>query len=120
GTGSPKTLHLIAESERRAFIDRDKYAADPTAGRVPLRELLGDERARLWRASIDPNRATPTTTLAEPATGPAEGNHTTHFTIVDEKGNVVAVTTSLGDDFGGGFLAGGFFLNAALNAFANA
>lgn len=116
---SAKTLHLLAEAERRAFIDRDKYAADPTAGRVPLRDLLGDERARLWRAGIDAARATPTLAVSEPVANPAEATHTTHISIIDAAGNMAAVTTSLGGDFGSGFMTGGFFLNAALNDFTS-
>lgn len=122
GRLTPKMLHLLAEAERRAFVDADKYAADPGAGRVPLRDLLGDERARLWRASIDPAKVTPTTTLTEPVTSAAaaEGAHTTHVSIADAHGNMIAMTTSLGDDFGSGFLVAGcgFFLNAALNDFS--
>jgi gamma-glutamyltranspeptidase/glutathione hydrolase len=115
GAMKKRDEHLLAEAERRAFIDADKYAADPAAGRVPLRDLLGDERARLWRASIDSQRATPTAALTEPVTTPAEASHTTHFTIVDAQGDVAAVTTSLS---GGSFMtAGGFALNGALADF---
>ena len=56
-----------------------------------------------------------TASLTEPRALTAEGEHTTHFTIADARGNVLALTTSLGDDFGSGFLAPslGFFLNDA-------
>jgi gamma-glutamyltranspeptidase/glutathione hydrolase len=120
GDQTATTIHLLAEAARRAAIDRDRYLADPAVLRTPFRELLSAGRARQWRASIDPARATPTISLAEPATTIAEGAHTTHFSIADPSGNVAAVTISLGDDFGSGFLVPhcGFFLNNAMQAFA--
>jgi len=120
GFQTPATLHLTTEAERRAAIDRDKYLGDPAVARIPLRELLSDERAAQWRASINPKRVTPTSTLAEPAGAVAESPHTAHFTVVDAEGNVAAVTVSLGDDFGSGFVvpACGFVLNNAMKDFA--
>jgi gamma-glutamyltranspeptidase/glutathione hydrolase len=115
----PNYIHLLMEAERRAAIDRDKFLADPAAGRVPLHDLLSDERAALWRASIDPNRVTPTVSLAEPSAATAPPPHTTHVSIVDTHGNVVSLTTSVGDEAGSGFNvpALGFVLNDSLNDF---
>jgi gamma-glutamyltranspeptidase/glutathione hydrolase len=116
----PNYIHLLVESERRAAIDRDKFLADPAAGRVPLHDLLSDERAALWRASIDPNRVTPTVTLADPGAAAAPPAHTTHVSIVDAHGNVVSLTTSVGDEAGSGFNvpALGFALNDSMNDFS--
>jgi gamma-glutamyltranspeptidase/glutathione hydrolase len=114
----PNYVHLLAEAERRAAIDRDKFLADPNAGRVPMHDLLSDERASLWRASIDPKRVTPTIALTEPGAVTTPGGHTTHVAIVDAKGNVVSLTTSLGDDGGSGFTVLGFPLNNAMNDFS--
>jgi gamma-glutamyltranspeptidase/glutathione hydrolase len=107
GFQSPASLHLIAEAERRAAIDRDKYLGDPAYTRIPMRDLLSADRAAQWRASINPKRVTPTMTLTEPATAAAESTHTTHFTVADAKGNVAVVTVTLGDDFGSGFVVAG-------------
>lgn len=119
GDQTASTIHLLAEAARRAAIDRDRHLADPAALRTPIRELLSAERAKQWRASIDPLRATPTLSLAEPATTIAEGTHTTHFTVADAAGNIAALTMSLGDDFGSGFLVPqcGFHLNNAMKDF---
>jgi gamma-glutamyltranspeptidase/glutathione hydrolase len=119
GFQTPKAIHLLLEAERRAYIDRNKYVGDPLGTRIPYRELLSNERAALWRKTIDPKRATPTVLLSEPGAVLPEGEHTTHFTIVDEHGNIAAVTTSLGDDFGSGVIAPGlgFFLNSAMDDF---
>jgi len=123
GFQTPRSLHLMAEAERRAYIDRNKYLGDPASTRIPYRELLSAERAGQWRSSIDPNRATATPTLVEPGgTTVAEGNHTTHFTIVDAEGNVAAMTTTLNDNFGSGFVVPGlgFLLNDEMDDFAAA
>jgi gamma-glutamyltranspeptidase / glutathione hydrolase len=123
GTGglqSVKTLHLLLEAERRAAIDRDKYLGDPTGGRVPVRDLLSDERAAFWRASIDPKKVTPTIAITEPGVIAPSG-HTTHVSIVDVHGNVVSLTTSLGDDGGSGFVVPGLgvLLNNAMSNFSS-
>jgi gamma-glutamyltranspeptidase/glutathione hydrolase len=101
--GKANSIHLLAEAERRAAIDRDKFLADPSAGRVPMHDLLSDERAALWRASIDPSRVTPTAALTDPGAIATPSGHTTHISIVDAHGNVVSLTTSLGDEAGNDF-----------------
>ena len=119
GFQTPRAIHLQAESTRRAYIDRNKYMGDPATTRIPLRDLLSNQRATQWRKSIDTARATPTISLAEPATTIVEGNHTTHFTIVDAAGNVAAVTTTLNENFGSGFVVPGcgFFMNNEMDDF---
>lgn len=121
GFQTPASLHLLAEAQRRAFIDRDRHVGDPAAARIPYRELLSHERASQWRKSIRPDRITGTATLVPPQEVAVEGEQTTHFTIVDAAGNVASLTTSLGDHFGGGTLAGGlgFFLNNAMVDFTS-
>lgn len=118
---SPAYIHLLVEAERRAAVDRDKFLADPTGGRVPMHELLSDERTALWRASIDPNRVTPTIGLVEPGAVTAPSGHTTHVSIVDAHGNVVSLTTSLGDEGGSGFVVPslGVLLNDAMGDFSS-
>lgn len=110
-------IHLFAEIERRAAFDRDRYFSDVSA--VSYGELMSDDHAKQWRASIDPQRATPTMTLGPAVKSIAQSVHTTHFTIVDASGNIAAVTVSLDDDNGSGFVMPGcgFTLNdAAKNA----
>jgi gamma-glutamyltranspeptidase/glutathione hydrolase len=119
GFGTAATEHLFVEAARRAAVDRMRYLGDPAAERTPYRELLSEERAKAWRASINATRNTPTITLAEPGSVTVEGSHTTHYTIVDNDGNIAAVTTTLNDNFGSGFIVPGlgFFLNNAMNDF---
>jgi gamma-glutamyltranspeptidase/glutathione hydrolase len=120
GFQTPRALHLIVEAERRAYLDRNKYLGDPFSTRIPYRDLLSRKRAEQWRKTIDPARVVATAALTEPGTPlTAEGEHTTHFSIADAKGNIAAVTTSLGDNFGSGFLVPGlgFFMNNAMDDF---
>lgn len=122
GFQTVKSIHLQTEAARRAYIDRNHYLGDPATVRIPYSELLSAERARQWRASINMNKATPTITLTEPGALSSEGNHTTHFTIADSEGNIAAITYTLNDDFGSGFIVPGlgFFLNDEMDDFATA
>ncbi|HJW95200.1 MAG TPA: gamma-glutamyltransferase [Thermoanaerobaculia bacterium] len=122
GFQTPRALHLEIEAERRAYIDRNKYLGDPATTRIPYRELLSEERAKAWRATIKTNAVTPTVSLAEPGSVVAESNHTTHFTIIDPQGNIVSLTTTLNDNFGSGYIVPGcgFFLNDEMDDFTTA
>jgi gamma-glutamyltranspeptidase/glutathione hydrolase len=121
GFNTARMIHLVAEASRRAMIDRNKYLGDPETVRIPYRELLSEERAKGWRATIDPKRATTTNALVEPAPI-REGMHTTHFTIADGKGNVAVMTISLNDNFGSGWVVPGlgFFMNDEMEEFTTA
>jgi gamma-glutamyltranspeptidase/glutathione hydrolase len=115
------SLHLFTEASRRAFIDRDRYVGDPLGARIPYRELLSQKRGAQWRASIDAKRAISTSQLIDSRAAAMDGEHTTHFTIADAFGNVVSLTTTLGDLFGSGLLVPrlGFFLNNAMTGFTS-
>lgn len=116
---SVTTLHLLVEAQRRSAIDARRFVGDPTGARLSLRDLLSSERAALWRRTIDPAKVSPTATLMESGNEKTPGTSTTHFTIVDEAGNIASVTASLGEAFGSGLLlpSSGFFLNEAMNDF---
>lgn len=113
------TAHYLAEIEKRAFRDRNRYLGDPAFPGV--RERLFTDPARLKRiaASIQPNRATPSEALRRL---PGERVSTTHFSVVDRAGNAVAVTTTLNDSFGNARVAPGlgFLLNNEMDDFATA
>jgi gamma-glutamyltranspeptidase / glutathione hydrolase len=122
GFQTARSIHLQAEAARRAYIDRNQFIGDPSKTRIPYRELLSKGRAEQWRKSIDPQRATPTAMLVQPDLAPAESDHTTHFSIVDEEGNIVSLTTTLNENFGSGFVVPrlGFFLNNEMDDFTTA
>ncbi len=117
--GTAAYTHLLAESMRRAFMDRNKWLGDPDFVSMPLERLLSKSYAAQLRAQIDPHHATPTPPQA--ASGGA-GMHTTHYSIVDANGNAAAVTTTLNGGFGSAVTVtgGGFLLNNEMDDFASA
>ena len=117
--GSARLMHLQTEAMRRAYVDRNAFLGDPDFVDIPLARLLSKPYADTLRASIDPQRATPS-----PAAGGAhsEGTETTHYSIVDADGNAVSCTTTLNNDFGSAVtVAGaGFLLNDEMDDFMTA
>jgi gamma-glutamyltranspeptidase / glutathione hydrolase len=115
--GSAEYTHLLAASFQRAFMDRNALLGDQDFVKVPIDALISTGHAAKLRATIDPNRATPTTALHLPA---PEGTETTQYSVVDEHGNAVSTTTTLNSLFGSGvFVTGaGFFLNNTMDDFA--
>jgi gamma-glutamyltranspeptidase / glutathione hydrolase len=115
----PASAHYLAEIEKRAFLDRNRFLGDPAFGGV--REKVFTNVARLKRiaATIDPNRASRSERLGAL---PEEAPSTTHFSVVDAAGGVVAVTTTLNDWYGNGRVAPGlgFLWNNEMDDFATA
>jgi gamma-glutamyltranspeptidase/glutathione hydrolase len=113
--GSAGMLHLYAETMRRAFVLRNRYVADPGFRTVPVPWLLSSAVADSLRRGIDPLHATPTPALSSPGTG-----STTHYSIVDAQGTVVATTTTVNDLYGCGVTVSGagFLLNDEMDDFS--
>lgn len=111
--------HLIIESLRRAYHDRAAYLGDPDFVNIPQFRLTSRSHARDLASTIDPKHATPSASLSAAPMVP-EGNHTTHFSIVDAQGNRVAATLSINLPFGSGFMAPGtgVLLNDEMDDFA--
>jgi gamma-glutamyltranspeptidase/glutathione hydrolase len=107
---SAAALHLFAEAGKLAYADRARYLGDPDFISVPTKVLLGsaylDKRAKLIG-----ERAMP---LAPP--GDAEAG-TSHFSIVDARGDIVAMTTTIEAAFGSRIMVRGFLLNNQLTDF---
>lgn len=118
GYGSVKAIHYLVEAERRAFADRNTYLGDPAFVKNPISELLSPKHIAQMRASIEPDRATPSSEI-KGSLGADEGQHTTHYSIVDAKGNAVSITYTINYLFGLGQIAGdtGFFLNNEMDDF---
>lgn len=131
---SAKSMHFTVEAFRRAFMDRAEFMGDPDFSRVPVAQLIDKKYAAAWRDSIDPTHATPSKELKRPAifneleryasnvpaAPPPEGNHTTHYSVIDAEGNAVAVTTTINDWFGSRVTADGlgFLLNDEMDDFS--
>jgi gamma-glutamyltranspeptidase / glutathione hydrolase len=103
GFGSADTLHLLAEALKIAFADRAAATADPAFVKVPVGKLLSKTYAAERRARIRMDRAQVWT--AEVA--PGEGAHTTHLTVADGFGNVVASTQTINSLFGARYIVPG-------------
>src|SRR6476661_1427612 len=87
--GSATSLHLMIEAMKRSYADRARYLGDPAFINAPVNVLVTKEYAARQRASIDLNRATPAADAL--AVSPArEGANTTHYSVVDSRGNAVS------------------------------
>lgn len=102
----PEYLHLIGEVQRLAIADRNRYVADPEFVAVPLERLLSREYAAERRKLIVSGRTMPAVPAPGAATAKAEKSNTTHLTVADGAGNMVALTQTLGSWYGSGVIAG--------------
>lgn len=120
GFNSARTVHLMVEAMRRAYADRNLLLGDPAFVENPVDRLLSPAYAETLRASIRPDRATPSAEI-RPDPGPEtrERPETTHISVMDRAGNAVALTYTINGYFGAGVIAGdtGFFLNDEMDDF---
>lgn len=133
---SAESIHFTVEAFRRAFFDRAEFMGDPDFSKIPVAQLIDKKYAAAWRDSIDPEHASASKELKRPAVfneleqyaathAPAvkshEGNHTTHYSVIDTEGNAVSVTTTINDWFGSRVTADGlgFLLNDEMDDFSS-
>jgi gamma-glutamyltranspeptidase/glutathione hydrolase len=131
GDRSPQWIHLVTEAYRRAYMDRSDYLGDPDYNHIPVAELISKKYAAAWRASIAPDKASPSADLKRPAgflpPAPSSAGQrrdspdTTHYSVVDAQGDAVSVTTTLNNGFGSDVTSGslGFLLNDEMDDFAS-
>jgi gamma-glutamyltranspeptidase / glutathione hydrolase len=131
---SAESIHFTVEAFRRAFFDRAEFMGDPDFSKIPVAQLIDKRYAAAWRDTIDPEHASPSKELKRPAVfseleqyaamhplaQAREGNHTTHYSVIDSEGNAVAVTTTINDWFGSRVTADGlgFLLNDEMDDFS--
>ena len=124
GPNSPTSWHLLAESMRLAFADRDRYLADPAFVDVPLAGLIDPGYLSQRSALIAPDRNLATVEAGTPPGAPAavtgvqpveEG--TSHFVAVDRWGDVASLTSTIESAFGSGLTVNGYYLNNELTDF---
>ncbi|MEO8922411.1 MAG: gamma-glutamyltransferase [Caldimonas sp.] len=118
GFHSAQGVHVQIEAMRHAYVDRNSYLGDPDFVKNPLDRLLDKAYAAKIRAAIDPARAGLSKNLA-PGVAPHEGTDTTHYSIIDGKGNAVSVTYTLNDWYGAKVTAAttGVLLNDEMDDF---
>jgi len=117
GWGSAASIHYMVEAERRAYADRAQHLGDPDYYAVPLSMLLDKEYAKQRFANVDPDRATPSNDVIA---GPEESMETTHFSVMDASGMMVALTTTLNSGYGNKIVVPGtgILLNNEMNDFS--
>jgi gamma-glutamyltranspeptidase/glutathione hydrolase len=124
GPSDPQAWYLFTQASRLMYADRDAYVGDPAFVTVPTAGLLAadylDARAKLIGPAAGPAPAPghPRGAPARGADATAEPGGTSHFVVVDAKGDVVSITTTVESVFGSGRMADGFILNNQLTDFS--
>jgi gamma-glutamyltranspeptidase/glutathione hydrolase len=120
GAGSATTYHYLAEVMRRFYADRNEYLGDPDFVKNPTAALLDPSYIRKRRDSIDSSLATASEQVSPGLPAGKESSETTHYSIADEQGNVVAVTYTLNAGYGSCVTVpgAGFLLNDEMDDFA--
>lgn len=114
---STRYVHLVAEISKRVFADRAEYLGDPDFVKVPVERLIDADYLRRRTQEIH------LTTPSLPQTvkpGLGESLDTTHYSIIDGKGNAVSLTYTLNGSFGSGVIVegAGFLLNNEMDDFS--
>jgi gamma-glutamyltranspeptidase/glutathione hydrolase len=119
-TDEAQQLFLIVEAMKRAYADRAWFLGDPDVVKVPVARLISKKYAADWRATINPERATPASELHPGPEAAPEGHNTTHFSVIDRFGNAVSNTYTINFSYGVGLVAAGtgVLLNNELDDFA--
>jgi gamma-glutamyltranspeptidase/glutathione hydrolase len=117
--GSAQQRHYMIESMKRAFRDRAQYSGDPGFFPIPVDLLISKARAQELARDIRPDHATGA--MGVPATSGYESEDTTHFSIIDEAGNIVSNTYTLNSFYGSQVMAHGtgVLLNDIMSGFSN-
>ncbi|WP_025672567.1 gamma-glutamyltransferase [Psychrobacter sp. TB47] len=120
GQNSAQTIHLMAEAMQLAYADRAEYLGDSDFIDVPTSGLTSQAYADKLRSLIDPNKATPASTIKANNPLPYESDQTTHFSVVDKDGNAIANTYTLNFSYGTGLVADGtgILLNNEMDDFS--
>ena len=118
GYQSPAAVGLMVESQRRAYADRAEHMGDPDFWKVPTRTLISDAYAQQRMQDYTPGVAgNSKNTNAGQA---KESEQTTHYSVIDKEGNMVAITTTLNGSYGNKTVVAGagFLLNNEMDDFS--
>lgn len=119
GWKTPESLNYIFSSMLLAYGDRNRYLGDPNFVDNPTQKLLSDKHADLLRSKITDSAITPESVYSTDIQ--PEGANTTHYSVVDDEGNAIAVTYTINSYFGAGVVAPqtGFLLNNEMDDFTS-
>lgn len=118
GFQTAKSVQLMIEAERRAYADRAEFMGDPDFYHVPVKTLMSDAYLAQRMSDYNPDKAG--SSAAVKAGTIKESEETTHLSVVDEAGNMVAVTTTLNGGYGSRTVVGGagFLMNNEMDDFS--
>ena len=113
-------IKLLTEIEKRAFADRSKYLGDPDFNYIPVNELFDQSYLDSKISDFSFQKSTKSVDIFPGSIILNESNETTHYSIVDQFGNAVAVTTTLNGSYGSKLYPPnlGFFLNNEMDDFS--
>ncbi len=120
GWNSSEYIHILTECERLAYADRAEHMGDADFWDVPLDMLVAKDYAAERIQLISTGKATPSDSIFAGDPSAYESRETTHYSVIDARGNAVSVTTTLNTSFGCGVLVegAGFFLNNEMDDFS--
>ncbi|MEP3836027.1 MAG: gamma-glutamyltransferase [Algibacter sp.] len=121
GHNTQKAIQVITEAERRAYADRSYYLGDPDFVNVPVETLIKEDYLNGRMADFSFEKATPSNRVSHGNIQVVESDETTHYSIVDQFGNAIAVTTTLNGAYGSKLYCSelGFFLNNEMDDFSS-
>jgi gamma-glutamyltranspeptidase/glutathione hydrolase len=121
GHNTLKTIQVITEAERRAYADRSYFLGDPDFVEIPTQTLLSDVYLQDRMKDFSFERATPSDSVSYGKIIGFGSDETTHYSIVDQFGNAIAVTTTLNGAYGSKLYVEelGFFLNNEMDDFSS-
>ena len=120
GRNSAAYIHHLSEALRLIFADRERYVGDPDFVSIPVDRLISKEHARGLAARIRADGPLDGYIAEELRRSQKGAANTTHLCVLDEAGNIVALTQSINDFFGTGISpeGTGFLLNDHMDDFA--
>lgn len=120
GHNSAQSMHHVAEAMKLAYADRSKYLGDSDFVKVPVAGLTSKAYAAELVKKIHDRTTLPSRTVGPGNPLPYEDNNTTHYSVMDAAGNMVAVTYTLNTYFGSGIVAAGtgILLNNEMDDFS--
>ena len=115
-----KYIQLLTEAERRAFADRNYFLGDPDFVTIPTKKLLSKKYLKSRMSSFNWEKATKSSEINHGEITLSESNETTHYSIIDQFGNAVSVTTTLNGAYGSKLFSDelGFFFNNQMDDFS--
>ena len=121
GHNSTKSMQVIVEAERRAYADRSFYLGDPDFVSIPMSTLISKDYTTQRMSDFSFEKATLSKDISHGNIQIAESEETTHYSIVDQFGNAVSVTTTLNAGYGSKLYSNelGFFLNNEMDDFSS-